>query len=59
MYLTLLRMCLEIYLLDPANFISATVLAWKASLKRDKLKLDLLIHIVNGRKRYQQWNMLY
>ena len=38
-------MCLEIYELDPANFLSAPGLAWPAALKKTKVKLDLLIDI--------------
>ena len=34
------NMCLEIYELDPAKFISATRLAWQAALKKTKVKLD-------------------
>ena len=35
-------MCLEIYELDPAHFLSAQGLAWQAALKNTKVKLDLL-----------------
>ena len=35
-------MCLEIYELDPARFLSAPGLAWQAALKNTKVKLDLL-----------------
>ena len=35
-------MCLRIYELDPAKFISASVLAWALALKNTKVKLDLL-----------------
>ena len=38
-------MCLEIYELDPAKFLSAPGLARQAALKRSKVKLDLLIDI--------------
>ena len=37
------NMCLEIYELDPAKFLSAPRLAWQAALKNTKVKLDLLI----------------
>ena len=37
-------MCLKIYELDPAKFLSAPGLAWQAALKRTKVKLDLLTH---------------
>ena len=33
--------CLEIYKLDPAKFLSAPVLVWQAALKKTKAKLDL------------------
>ena len=39
------NMCIEIYGLDPAYFLSATALPWQASLKKNKLKFDLLIDI--------------
>ena len=38
-------MCLEIYELDPAKFLSAPGLAWQGALKKTKVKLDLLIDI--------------
>ena len=34
------NMCLEIYKLDPAKFLSAPGLAWQAVLKKTKVKLD-------------------
>ena len=47
------NICLEIYELDPAKFLSAPGLVWKAALKKTKVKLDLLNDInINGRKRY-------
>ena len=39
------NMCLEIYELDPAKFLSAPGLAWQAALKKTKVKLDLLTDI--------------
>ena len=39
------NMCLEIYKLDPAKFLSATGLAWQAALKKTNIKLDLLTDI--------------
>ena len=36
------NMCLRIYELDPAKFISASVLAWALALKNTKVKIDLL-----------------
>ena len=38
-------MCLKIYHLDPAKFLSATELAWQAALKRTNVELELLIDI--------------
>ena len=34
--------CLEIYELDPINFVSAPGLAWQACLKKTGVKLELL-----------------
>ena len=39
------KMCLEIYELDPARFFTTPGLAWKAALKKSKVKLDLLTDI--------------
>ena len=39
------NMCLEIYELDPAKFLSAPGLAWQAALKKIKVKLDFLTDI--------------
>ena len=38
-------MCLEIYELYPAKFLSAPRLAWEAALEKTKVKLDLLTDI--------------
>ena len=38
-------MCLTIYELDPAKFLSARGLAWQATLKKTKVKLGLLTDI--------------
>ena len=35
------NICLEIYELDPAKFLSVPGLAWQAALKKTKVKLDL------------------
>ena len=35
------NMCLEIYDLDPAKFLSALGLAWEAALQKTPVKLDL------------------
>ena len=52
-------MCLETYELDPAKFLSASRLAWQASLKNVKVKLRILtdINIIKSRKRYYKRNM--
>ena len=34
--------CAELYELDPANFLSASGLAWQASLKKAEVELELL-----------------
>ena len=39
------NMCLEIYELGPAIFLSAPGLAWQATLKETEVKLDLLVDI--------------
>ena len=39
------NMCLEIHKLDPAKFLAAPGLAWQASFKKTKVKLDLLNYI--------------
>ena len=42
----LLNMCIEIYEFDPAHSLIAPGLVWQVSLKRIKVKLDLLADIV-------------
>ena len=39
------NMCINLYELDPAKFLSAPGLAWQAALKKTKVKLDLLTDI--------------
>ena len=39
------NMCIEIYELDPAKFLSAPGLACQAALKKTKVRLDLLTNI--------------
>ena len=39
------KMCLKIYQLDPAKFLSAPGLAWQAALKKKEVKLKLLTDI--------------
>ena len=38
-------MCINIYELDPAKFLSAPGLVWQATLKKTKVKLNLLTYI--------------
>lgn len=38
-------MCFQIYALDPDHFLSAPRLTWQAALKKENVKLDLLIDI--------------
>ena len=45
MYLRTLEICLKIYELDPAKFLSAPGLVWQAALKENEVKLDLLTDI--------------
>ena len=45
MYLRTFKICLKIYELDPAKFLSAPGLARQAALKKTKVKLDLLTDI--------------
>ena len=39
------EICLEIYALDPACFLTAPELAWQAASKKTKVKLHLLIDV--------------
>ena len=39
------KICLEIYKLDPAKFLSAPGLAWQAALKKIEAELELLTDI--------------
>ena len=39
------NMCINIYELDPAKFLSAPGLTWQTALKKTKVKLDLLSDI--------------
>ena len=45
MYLRTFEICLEIYEVGPAHFLSAPGLAWKAASKKSTVKLDLLTDI--------------
>ena len=38
-------MCVKVYELDPAHFLSVTVLAWQACLKKTGVKLELLTDV--------------
>ena len=37
------NMCIKVYELDPAHFVSLPVLAWQACLKKTNIELELLI----------------
>ena len=39
------KMCIKIYELDPARFLSAIGFAWQAASKKTKVKLELLTDI--------------
>ena len=39
------NMCIKVYQRDPAHFLSAPGLAWKASLKKTEVKLELLTDV--------------
>ena len=46
-YLKIFRnMCIKVYELDPAHFLSAPGLAWQACLKKTDVKLELLANLV-------------
>ena len=40
------NMCIKVYELDPAHFLSAPGLAWQACLKKTGMKLELLTNVV-------------
>ena len=40
------NMCLEIYELDTARFLTAPEFVWQAVLKKTEVKLDILFDIV-------------
>ena len=52
-------MCLNIYELDLARFLTAPDLAWQAALKKSKVKSDLLtdIDILSMVGKNLQWAM--
>ena len=39
------KKCIELYELDPANFLSAPGLAWQVCLKKKGVKLELLTNV--------------
>ena len=39
------NMCIKVYELDPAHFLSAPGLAWQACLKKKEVKLELLTDV--------------
>ena len=40
MYLIVFKICLEIYKLDPAHFLTAPGLAWQAALQKAEVKSE-------------------
>ena len=46
---------------NAARFLSPPGFARQTALKKTKVNLDLLtdFDVINGRKRYQRWNMSY
>ena len=38
-------MCIKVYELDPAHFLSAPGLAWQACLKKTEVELELITHV--------------
>ena len=42
------NMCIKVYELDPADFLSAPGLAWQACLKKAEAKLELLTNVDMG-----------
>ena len=45
------NMCVEIYELDPSKYLSVSGLAWQVTLKKTKVKLDVLTYQYVNRKR--------
>ena len=45
MFRNVLNICLEVYKLDPVHLISSPGLAWEATLKKTKVKLEFLTDI--------------
>ena len=48
------NMCIKVYELDPAHFLSLPGLAWQACLKKNKRKIRIinrLRYVINGRRR--------
>ena len=53
-------MCINISELDAAKLLSAPGLAWQATFKKAKVKLELLTDFdMNGRKSYKKRNMSF
>ena len=53
------NMCLKVYMLYPALFLSATNLPWKAASKnQSKIRsINWYQHVINGRNRYLRLNI--
>ena len=43
-------MCIKLYELDPADFLSAPGLAWQACLKKTEVELELLTDVKKLKK---------
>ena len=39
------NICIKVYDLDPAHFLSASELAWQACLKKTEVRLELLTNV--------------
>ena len=54
------NMCINVYELDPAHFLSLPGLAWQAYLKKTNVKLELLTDydiLLMVEERNKRWNM--
>ena len=61
MHLKTFKICVWEYMNEhnPACFLSPPGFARRTALKKAKVNLDILtdVDVINGRKRYQRWNM--
>ena len=52
--------CIEIYGLDPSQFLSAPGLAWQTCLKKSKCRFRIInrySYVINNWRRNQRWNV--